>query len=112
MKYRQILGSGGRRKCTPHEQDRFPKKSGELYPEDPGGDYEWMRIQMKTMPQVLEEYDCFFDCHGNLCSEHGHLAPSYFNEMGHTFDVKVGCSFSLPETDWLVIERTLHKDVR
>ncbi len=59
------------------------------------------------MAQLLSEYDSWFDKYGNLVTDHGHLAPSYFGHLGLKFSVKKGCGFSLPESDWLRADKAV-----
>lgn len=62
----------------------------------------WTYIRLKSMAEILQDPKCFFDTHGNLCREPGeHVAPNHFCHLGKEFHVKVGCGYSLPETDWL-----------
>ena len=87
-------GMNAGERCVPEEvevADRFDEDT------EP---YEWVEITTKPMSQILEEYDCYFDRYGNLVSEHGHLAPSHFPDLGHTFHVAKGCGFDT-DSDWL-----------
>lgn len=81
-----------------------PKKSAELFGEEAGGEnYEWELVTFLKMEQVLKKYHCWFDRYGNLCSIHGHLAPSFFKYLGTRVHVKLGSGFGMRETDWLKI---------
>lgn len=62
---------------------------------------EWVEIQTKSLKEIMSENVWWFDCYGNFCTKHGHLAPAHFADLGMTFSVKKGCGFSLPETKWL-----------
>lgn len=62
-----------------------------------------VQITLKSMVDILKDNDCWFDTYGNLTSVHGHLAPSYFKDLGKTKEVNEGCSFALPDTDWLKV---------
>ena len=79
-----------------------PKKCAELFGEEAGGEnYEWVLTTFYSMREVLKLHSCWFDKYGNLCSEHGHLAPSFFKYLGTRVHVKIGCGFSMPKSDWL-----------
>ena len=62
-----------------------------------------MEITLKSLPEIMLSNDCWFDGYGNLISKYGKLSPAFFNELGKTITVNVGCGFSLPETDWLKV---------
>ena len=100
MKIKTVKRGGSMEQCHIQEVEA-PVKSAELYPEEAGQPYKWVEIKTKSMQTILSEYDCWFDCYGNLVSEHGHVAPSHFPDLGRTFHVKNGCGFSLPETAWI-----------
>ena len=66
----------------------------------PEGSRPQVLIKLKSMEQLLTEYDCWFDKHGNLCCEHGHTTPSNFHELGHEIHVNKGCVFDI-DCQWL-----------
>jgi hypothetical protein len=104
MKIRDVVDGQSRERCRV-EKVEAPKKSVELFGDIEGGkDYEWLLCKFKPMGVLLVEYGCYFDKYGNLCSNDVHLAPSFFKYLGETVHVKVGCGFSLPESDWLKYE--------
>lgn len=100
MKILDVVDGGSRGRC-PVREITAPVKSEELYEGEGGQDYEWVRVTFSTMQKLIIKYDCFFDQYGNLCSEHGAIAPYSFKYLGKTLDVKVGCGFSMDETDWI-----------
>lgn len=65
---------------------------------------EFVLIRLKTMAEILFEYDAWFDKYGNLVTKHGHLSPVYFGHLGQEFSVKAGCGFTMVESDWLKVK--------
>lgn len=63
---------------------------------------EWTMVTLKSMKRLMQEYNCWFDCYGNLVNGKDHLAPSFFYYLGHSFHVKKGCGLSTKEDcGWL-----------
>ena len=68
--------------------------------DDDSEPYQWIKIRTKSMTDLMLEFDCWFDCYGNLCSDKGLLAPSHFADLGRTFHVAIGCGWDL-NSDWI-----------
>ena len=100
MKILKIERKQSKQPCESIEIEA-PKKSPKLYPEDPYGEYEWIKIKTKPMDVLLKENDCWFDCYGNLCSKHGHVVPHHFADLGKTFHASKGCGWTLEVSAWV-----------
>lgn len=97
----QLRNGAPQQPCTV-ELVTAPKKSAELFGEQASGsNYEWVLVEFYYMEELIDKYQCWFDRYGNLCSEHGHLAPSFFKYLGEKVHVKKDSGFGMSETDWL-----------